>query len=138
MASTPWTLRVPETANAGIPGEFPNPVGGKLFSVRGRSPAAARLRQFRWPARMKGGKTEPGRDRDLRCKLTTTFSPATIGGMSPPLVRFSAEPALPDPWRKRPGLSSRSVPVPTARPGNRRKSDPGEPAMPQNSRFITY
>ena len=34
MASTPWTLRVPETANAGIPGEFPNPVGGKLFSVR--------------------------------------------------------------------------------------------------------
>ncbi len=64
MASTPRTLRVPETANARILGETV-PVQANHC----RTPGCA---NFGVPARTKRGKSGPSRDRDLRYKLTST------------------------------------------------------------------
>ena len=64
MASTPRTLRVPETANARILGEpFP------IQTNHCRTPGCA---NFGVPARTKRGKTGPSADRDLRYKLNST------------------------------------------------------------------
>ena len=64
MASTPRTLRVPETANARILGEpFP------IQTNHCRTPGCA---NFGVPARTKRGKTGPSKDRDLRYKVNST------------------------------------------------------------------
>ena len=64
MASTPRTLRVPETANARILGDmFP------IQTNHCRTPGCA---NFGVPARTKRGKTGPSKDRDLRYKLNST------------------------------------------------------------------
>ena len=64
MASTPRTLRVPETANARILGEpFP------IQTNHCRTPGCA---NFGVPARTQRGKTGPSKDRDFRYKLNST------------------------------------------------------------------
>ena len=64
MASSPRTLRIPETANARILGE-PFPVQVNRCRTSGRV-------NFGAPARTKPGKTGPNRDRDSKYAVIST------------------------------------------------------------------